>query len=108
MAVDDVSVDLVNIDQVNESTRVHVQESVGPTCRSLGVTDRQDPHVRLGLKKKEKCFIGPVFKSNLARRLNSMNWAAERVLAHLSFFISDLSSFSSLVDDLGPRGDVFL
>ena len=34
MAVDDVSIDLVNIDQVNGSTRVHGQESAGPTGRS--------------------------------------------------------------------------
>ena len=103
MAIDDVSVDLVNIDQVNESTRVHVHESVGPTCRSLGVTDRQDPHVRLGLKKRKEATRVNGLKGgssrfsrpNLAQRLGSMNWAAERVSAPLSFFFS--SSFLSFL-----------
>jgi len=54
MAVDDVSIDLVNIDQVNGSTRVHGQESAGPTGRSQCATDRRDPHIGARLKEKEK------------------------------------------------------
>jgi len=76
MAVDDVSVNLVNFDQVNGSTRVHVQESVGPTCRSLGVTDRQDPHVRLGLKKKEKATKVNRLKGG-SGRFSSPTWLGD-------------------------------
>ena len=49
LAIDDVSIDLVNVDQVNGSIGVHGQGSAGPTSRSLMVTDRQGPHV--GLKE---------------------------------------------------------
>ena len=46
MAFDDVSVDPVNIDQVNRSNWVHVQ--VGSTCQRHWVNDQWAPRVRSG------------------------------------------------------------
>ena len=53
MIFDDISVDSVNIDQVNDQLGPR-PGSAGPICRSQCVTDRRDPHVSSRLKKKEK------------------------------------------------------
>ena len=52
MAFDDVSVDSVNVDQVNRSNWVRVQ--MGSTCQRHWVIDQWVPRVRFNQKKKKK------------------------------------------------------
>ena len=76
MAVDDVSVDLVNIDQVNRSTGAMARGSAGPTCQphTASLTSRAHAVWQLGSRTRSGLIMAQGERAGLTARELSSAW----------------------------------